>query len=296
MTAVRAAAFLLLPALFLAGPESRSEPERGAPAEFVSLEQVAPSVRTDIRYATAHNFTGAPVDGYREPRCLLTRDTAEALRRAQSVVLARGHTLKVYDCYRPQRAVDRFVAWASDPADRRTKAEFYPRVDKSRLIADGYLAERSGHSRGSTVDVTLVRLGPGGTPPGHPLLPSARTPGPPPPAPGDGVARGAAVPCHAPQAHRRPDSSVDMGTAYDCFDPLSHTLSPQVGAAQRANRLLLKGVLEAVGLVNLPQEWWHYTLRREPFPDTYFDFPVARSSLVADRGPQAGESGAARAR
>ncbi|AKL65199.1 D-alanyl-D-alanine dipeptidase [Streptomyces sp. Mg1] len=125
---------------------------------FVALAEVDPTIGQDVRYAGAHNFTGARVPGYEEPVCLLTRPAAEALRRAQRELLRSGYALKVYDCYRPQRAVDRFVRWARDEADQSTKAEFYPAVAKSRLIPDGYIAERSGHSRGSTLDVTLVRL------------------------------------------------------------------------------------------------------------------------------------------
>ncbi|MFF3860964.1 M15 family metallopeptidase [Streptomyces sp. NPDC002209] len=129
-----------------------------APPGFVALAEVDPTIGQDIKYATADNFTGAVVDGYEEPVCLLARPAAEALHRAQRELLPRGYSLTVYDCYRPQRAVDRFVRWAADPQDQSTKAEFYPDVDKERLIPDGYIAEKSGHSRGSTVDVTLVRL------------------------------------------------------------------------------------------------------------------------------------------
>ncbi|TDU79374.1 D-alanyl-D-alanine dipeptidase [Streptomyces sp. KS 21] len=129
-----------------------------APPGFVALAEVDPTIGQDIRYATADNFTGAVVDGYEEPVCLLARPAAEALRRAQRELLPRGYSLTVYDCYRPQRAVDSFVRWAADPQDQSTKAEFYPDIDKERLIPDGYIAEKSGHSRGSTVDVTLVRL------------------------------------------------------------------------------------------------------------------------------------------
>ncbi|MFF4321709.1 M15 family metallopeptidase [Streptomyces sp. NPDC001568] len=125
---------------------------------FVALRDVDPSVVEDIRYAGSRNFTGAVVDGYEEPVCLVARPVAEALRRAQRELLRAGYSLKAYDCYRPQRAVDRFVRWAGDAADQSTKAEFYPEVDKARLIPEGYIAARSGHSRGSTVDVTLVRL------------------------------------------------------------------------------------------------------------------------------------------
>jgi D-alanyl-D-alanine dipeptidase len=236
-----------------AGP-AVSGPE--APPPFVALRDVDPTVVQDIRYFTAHNFTGAPVDGYRRPECLLTRPAAEALRRVQAGLLRRGLSLKVYDCYRPQRAVDAFAAWAKDPRDLRTKAEFYPRVDKSRLFADGYIAARSGHSRGSTVDLTVVRLP---APPPRPYVPGEPL-----------------VPCYAPQSLRFPDGSLDMGTGFDCFDTLAHTLDPRVRGVQRAGRLLLKAAMQAQGFANLPQEWWHYTYGPEPFPDTYFDFPVGR--------------------
>ncbi|WP_327282377.1 MULTISPECIES: M15 family metallopeptidase [unclassified Streptomyces] len=215
-----------------AGPDAGA---RSAPRAFVALTEVDPTVGQDIRYATAHNFTGAVVDGYEEPVCLLARPAAEALRAAQRELLPRGYSLTVYDCYRPQRAVDRFVRWAADGQDQATKAEFYPDVDKARLIPDGYIAEKSGHSRGSTVDVTLVRL---------PL--------------------------------RRP---VDMGTAFDRFDPLSHTDAPGIAEAARANRDLLRGALSAQGFVNLPEEWWHFTFEPEAFADSSFDFPVAVASV-----------------
>ncbi|MEV7526610.1 M15 family metallopeptidase [Streptomyces sp. NPDC091371] len=133
-----------------------------APAGFVALREVDPSVRQDMRYAGARNFTGGVVDGYEEPVCLLARPAAEALRRAQRRLLRLGYSLRVYDCYRPQRAVDRFVRWAREPdgpEDAAAKAEFYPLVARERLIPEGYIAEKSGHSRGSTVDVTLEELG-----------------------------------------------------------------------------------------------------------------------------------------
>ncbi|MFJ6796020.1 M15 family metallopeptidase [Streptomyces sp. NPDC091268] len=153
MTAVA----VLLAALAVASPAAT--PGAAAPAPgFVALGRVDAGIGQDMRYATAGNFTGEVVDGYEEPVCLLARPAAEALRRAQREVARRGHSLMVYDCYRPRRAVDRFVRWARDLRDQRTKAEFYPRVSKDRLVAEGYIAERSGHSRGSTVDVTLVDL------------------------------------------------------------------------------------------------------------------------------------------
>jgi D-alanyl-D-alanine dipeptidase len=221
------------------------------PSGFVALDDVDPTILHDIRYRTQHNFVGQRIDGYREPLCILTRPAARALERAQAGLRSRGYGLKVYDCYRPQRAVDHFVRWARSD-DQRMKREFYPRVDKSRLFADGYIAERSGHSRGSTVDLTLVKL------------PARRQP----------RFTGELVPCYSKR--RYADNGVDMGTGYDCFDTLAHTADPRITGRARANRRLLKRTLERVGFENYENEWWHYTLRDEPYPDRYFDFPVAR--------------------
>jgi D-alanyl-D-alanine dipeptidase len=244
----------------LAGVAVPAPASAAAPAsEFVALSDVAPSILQDIRYATRHNFVGQRIDGYLEPTCILTRQAASGLRQAQAQVLRQGYTLKVYDCYRPQRAVDHFVRWAKDLADEKMKAEFYPNVEKDRLFEEGYIAEKSGHSRGSTMDLTLVKL-----PPRHqrPYLPGEPL-----------------KPCFAPQDQRFPDNMVDMGTGYDCFDPLAHTDNPAITGAARTNRDLLRTAMTAAGFRNLPEEWWHYTLNGEPFPDTYFDFPVSRCSL-----------------
>ncbi len=228
------------------------------PDGFAVLSDLDPAILTDIRYAGPHNFVGSPIAGYDQPLCILTRPAAEALVRARRAVAERGYTLKVYDCYRPQRAVDEFVAWAQDLGDQRMKPEFYPRVDKSTLFADGYIAERSGHSRGSTVDVTLVALPPAGSAP--------YTPGQP------------LVDCTAPQGIRFADDSIDMGTGYDCFDPLANTEDPRIGGEEAKNRRLLLDALTEQGFVNYDKEWWHFTFRPadsgEPYPDTYFDFPV----------------------
>ncbi|MFG2297960.1 M15 family metallopeptidase [Streptomyces sp. NPDC048603] len=215
----------------LPGPSVEPVPPPGG---FVALREVDPSVRQDMRYATERNFTGAVVPGYEEPVCLLTRPAAEALRRAQRGLLRRGYSLKVYDCYRPQRAVDRFVEWTSEPADPVVRARHHPRVDKARLVAEGYIAARSGHTRGSALDLTLT--GPDGR-------------------------------------------ALDMGTPFDFFDPLSHTDDPRVGGAVLARRQLLREVLEREGFENLPEEWWHFRLSDEPYPERYFDFPV-RSAAV----------------
>ncbi|MEG3630316.1 M15 family metallopeptidase [Streptomyces poriticola] len=259
-----AAALAALLAATAATPAAaRTGTDLKAPKDFVTLGSVAPTIMHEMRYTTRHNFVGDRIDGYRHPLCILTRATAEALRKAQLRLLRRGYSLKVYDCYRPQRAVDHFVRWAEDLDDRRMKAEFYPNVDKSRLFADGYIARRSGHSRGSTVDLTVVRL------PAQPTRPYL---------PGEPLA-----PCTAPQDQRFPDNSVDMGTGYDCFDTLSHALDPRIQGVPRASRLLLKNTLAAVGFTHLPEEWWHFTHCPETYPDTYFDFPVSRHSLTGRR-------------
>jgi D-alanyl-D-alanine dipeptidase len=240
-----------------AAARAAAEPE-APPGAFVSLRHAVPSILVDLRYRTTHNFVGRRIRGYREPECLLTRPTAEALAKVQAAVRRRGYTLKVYDCYRPQRAVDDFVAWAKRLRDTRTKAEFYPRVDKRRLFKEGYIAAQSGHSRGSTVDLTLVRR---------------------PPRRQERYERARQVDCAKPAGVRFGDNSIDMGTGYDCFDPLSHPFNGRVQGVQRRNRLRLRRVMLGEGFKPLPTEWWHFTLREEPFPETYFDFPVARSSL-----------------
>ncbi|MFE0134801.1 M15 family metallopeptidase [Streptomyces sp. NPDC059037] len=254
--AVTATALL---AVAVTSAPAHAKPEPKAPDGFVALRDVDPTIIQEMRYVTPHNFVGEPIDGYKKPMCILTEPAAKALHKAQRKLLREGYSLKVYDCYRPQRAVDQFVRWAEDLDDERMKAEFYPHVDKSRLFEDGYIAAKSGHSRGSTLDLTVVKL---------PALPTR------PYVPGEAL-----TPCYGPQDERFPDNSVDMGTGFDCFDTLSHTDDPRVTGEQRANRDLLRGTLTEVGFVNLPEEWWHFTYKPELFPDTYFDFPVARRSL-----------------
>ncbi|HOK05895.1 MAG TPA: M15 family metallopeptidase [Syntrophales bacterium] len=224
------------------------------PSQFVDITEVIPDVRLDIRYFGPHNFVGAPVDGYGAPKCLLTRQAAAALAKVQADLREFSLSLKIYDCYRPQRAVDHFVRWAKDVDDVKTKDEFYPTVDKRNLFKDGYIAARSGHSRGSTVDLTIVAVP---TPPQE-----TYTPGQP------------LFACHLPAEKRFRDNGIDMGTGFDCFHELSHPANPKLGLQQRLNRLLLKTIMEKHGFKNYDKEWWHFTLKDEPFPDTYFDFPV----------------------
>jgi zinc D-Ala-D-Ala dipeptidase len=228
-----------------------------APGQFVALDDVDRTIRQDMRYATTYNFVGRRIAGYREPVCLLTRRAARALRRAQADLRPRGYALKVYDCYRPTRAVAQFARWAENVADQRMKREFYPRVDKRRVFELGYVARRSGHSRGSTVDAGLVRL-PAKTQPRW-----------------DGRLRS----CTARYRRRFADNGVNMGTGYDCFDPRAHTFDSRITGRPHRNRLLLRRALERTGFAPYDGEWWHFTLRNEPYPEKYFNFPVARSSL-----------------
>jgi D-alanyl-D-alanine dipeptidase len=208
---------------------ARGKAERRPPS-FVDAASVAPGLLVEMRYATSHNFAGVPIDGYDKPICYLTRPAALALARVVKDLAADGLTLKVYDCYRPARAVAHFVRWARDLRDTRMKAEFYPQVNKSRLFRDGYIAEHSGHSRGSTVDLTLARRA-------------------------DGVA-------------------FDMGTPFDFFSPRSWPADRRVSEAAQANRKLLAHAMARRGFRPYDKEWWHFTLRHEPYSQTYFDFPV----------------------
>ncbi len=203
--------------------------------DFVDTRALIPDLVVEMRYAGHENFVGRPITGYDAPVCLLTQRAAAALANAQKVLGESGLGLKVFDCYRPTRAVADFAAWARDPQDQARKADYYPNVDKSQLFALGYIAERSGHSRGSTLDITLIDL-------------TTR-------------------------------AEVDMGSAYDLFDTRSWPTDQTVRPAQRANRLMLQSVMTANGFRPLAEEWWHFTLNDEPFPETYFDFPVARRSI-----------------
>lgn len=230
------------------------QPADGVPAEFVEVKELIPSIVLDLRYASPHNFIGRPIDGYEAAKCYLTREATLALKEVQTELEPFGLSLKIYDAYRPQRAVNHFVRWAKNLADTTMKREFYPAVEKKYLFRDGYIAERSSHSRGSTVDITIVPV----------PTPKQETY-----APGDTL-----CPCTRPAARRFKDNSLDMGAGYDCFDPLSWTANNAVSAQQRANRLLLKSVMEKHGFGNYPKEWWHFTLKNEPFPDTYFDFVI----------------------
>ncbi len=226
---------LLLIFLLCACPAAAAG-ERSLPDGFVYVEDVIPGVKVELRYISPHNFIGDRIDGYVEPKCILTKEAAKALGKVQEELKPFGLGLKIYDAYRPQRAVDHFVRWAKDLEDVRMKQEFYPDVDKANLFKEEYIADRSSHTRGSTVDLTIVALDP------QTLMPT--------------------------------DAELDMGSGFDFFGPQSWPDSSAVGPAHRAHRMLLQKVMEKHGFKPYPKEWWHFTLKNEPYPETYFNFPV----------------------
>ncbi len=227
---------------------------KNKPNDFIDIKQVIPTIQVEARYYTDNNFVGRRINGYLAPICLLTKQAALALERVQNQLIPMGLSLKVYDCYRPQMAVNDFAEWAEKADDTRMKTEYYPTIDsKLSLFQNGYIAYHSGHSRGSTVDLTIIPFGTN-----IPTYNPSRK----------------EVACTEPQAIRAPDNSLDLGTGFDCLSPISHPdnqmLSPQI----RANRLLLQTLMVNAGFKPLTTEWWHFTLNDEPYPKTYFDFPV----------------------
>ncbi len=200
------------------------------PPGFVNVGEYIIDLEIEVRYFGSNNFVGTPIDGYRAEKIYLTREAADALLRVQADLRQIGLGLKIFDGYRPQRAVDHFVRWAQDLSDNRMKQRFYPNVDKANLFRDGYIAERSGHSRGSTVDLTLVSQDTG--------------------------------------------RELNMGTRWDFFDPASWPSSEVVGRQPRANRMLLQIMMMKHGFLPLREEWWHFTLENEPYPETFFDFAI----------------------
>lgn len=203
------------------------------PEGFVYVTSVVLTVNVDLRYYSYNNFVGQRVDGYDSPKCILTTEAAEALKGVQDELKVFGLGLKIFDAYRPQQAVDHFVRWAEDLSDTLMKKEYYPNVDKKDLFKEGYIASKSGHSRGSTVDLTIVSID-----------------------------------------KEHPYQELDMGGSWDFFSEQSWPDYPDIVPAQRANRMLLKLVMEKYGFKPYDKEWWHFTLKDEPFPDTYFNFPI----------------------
>ena len=198
---------------------------------FVVLAEVVPDIIQEIRYYSTYNFVGDRIDGYEMPCALMTKEAAAALKEVSDEVVKHGYRLKIYDAYRPQKAVTNFVRWAENISDTRMKKYFYPEVDKTKLFSEGYIAEKSGHSRGSTVDLTLFDMNTG--------------------------------------------KELDMGGTFDYFGELSHPdYKGELTETQIKNRKFLREVMMKHGFKPLETEWWHFTLKNEPYPDTYFTFAV----------------------
>jgi D-alanyl-D-alanine dipeptidase len=248
-TRVRNRVLTLLISLVICGMASAEQ----RPANMVYLRTIDPSIEQDMRYAGAHNFTGHRLDGYDAAECLLSVDTAKALARVQAALRLQGYGLKVFDCYRPSRAVADMGRFATEPGDPR-KAEFYPRVDKQDFWRLGYVARVSGHSRGSTVDLTLT---------GPNALPAVQwTP------------LAAPIDCTAPYEQRWHDGALDMGTGFDCFDERAHTANPSINATAKENRQRLSNAMEKEGFSGYSKEWWHFTFGGEGAPKDVMDFPI----------------------
>ncbi|MCO5231819.1 MAG: M15 family metallopeptidase [Chitinophagales bacterium] len=204
--------------------------DKGLHSGFVDLKQMIPNLELDLRYKGNHNFVGRPIRGYEANKLFISREAAEALVKVQQELSKGGLGIKAFDAYRPQRAVQNFMEWALDIQDTVAKQEFYPDVDKRDLFKLGYIAEKSGHTRGSTIDLTIIDL----------------------------VTK----------------EEIDMGSAFDFFGIQSHHDYTQLSAEQIANRQKLRNIMEKYGFKTIEEEWWHYTLKNEPFPDTYFDFLI----------------------
>ncbi len=223
------------------------------PPGFVYLRDVDSSIAQDMRYATADNFTGRPLPGYGAGECVLRREAAEALKRVQADLVKENLSLKVYDCYRPTRAVRAMAAWAHDENDSAATKRFYPELQKRNLFRLGYIAAQSKHSTGTTVDLTLIRK------------PAAQA------AAFDPAARYGA--CTGPAAKRAPDNSIDMGTAFDCFDLRSYSGNREISAEQKRWRATLKDAMRRHGFANYFREWWHFSFTGAPEPRAY-DFAI----------------------
>lgn len=215
--------------LFL-GLNSCTSREENLPESFVYVQREIPDIIVDLRYFASNNFTGRPVVGYEKPVLIMSKKATQALAKVQKELKKKGYALKVFDAYRPQRSVTSFEVWAKDINDTIAKAEFYPEVDKRDLFTLGYIASKSGHTRGSTIDLSLVNLITG--------------------------------------------KDVDMGSPFDFFGTISHQDASQITVQQQANRLILKQAMLQFNFKEYQEEWWHFTLKDEPFPETYFDFVI----------------------
>ena len=205
------------------------------PSGFVLLSDYIPHIIQEIRYFTTYNFIGDRIDGYEEPCAILTKEAARALKTVSNEMMVQGYRLKIYDAYRPANAVKHFVLWGIEDTDVRMKPYFYPDLQKQELFAKGYIAKLSSHSRGSTVDLTLLDMATG--------------------------------------------KEVDMGSPFDYFSEKSHPDYKDITEEQYENRMKLQHVMVRNGFKPIDCEWWHFTLENEPYPDTYFEFPVSSAYL-----------------
>lgn len=223
------------------------------PDSFVYLYDIDPSVQVDLRYAGQDNFLGRKVNGYNTNKAvILTRQAAQALKKAQGIFNKDGFSIVVYDTYRPQRAVDNFVTWAKDVNDQKMKTHFYPRVNKAKLFELGYIFEKSSHTRGSTIDLSIIEL----KQKLHPIKAISRKLN-------DGF-----------KILYLDDGTLDMGSSFDLFDQVSHYDNELILPDHKLHRTYLKLVMESCGFKSYSEEWWHFTLANEPFSDKYYDFVV----------------------
>lgn len=223
---------------------------------FVYLHEIDPTILISLRYQDNENFVGKPVEGYKKPVVIMTKSTAEALKKVQDDVKKDGYKLVVYDAYRPQQAVNHFMRWSKDVEDQAKKTYYYPRINKADVFELGYVAERSGHSRGSTVDLTLIKEGENL----HAVQEKDRT-----------LLDGYTIKI-------LDDGTVDMGSSFDLFDTASHYENNLIEEKFKKLRTYLKNVMEKYGFRNSAEEWWHFTLRNESFPAnqdaSYFNFVI----------------------
>lgn len=240
-------------AVAVASSASIAQTRAALPEPFVYLSDIDSRIQQDMRYAGGNNFLGRPVKGYGAGQCILTRETALSLKKVQDALLKNNYSLKVYDCYRPAQGVRDFVTWSQDERDQKMKQQYYPDVDKSDLFDRGFISSRSMHSRGNTVDLTIV--------PANSTVP--------PFAEGSKL-----VACDKPAEQRLPDNSLDFGTGFDCFSSKSRTASSLIPETAQENRRMLVDAMAAEGFANYPKEWWHFGKRGAAMPEAY-NFPIS---------------------
>lgn len=223
--------------------------EKRMPDDFVNVEKEIGGIKKDIVYFSGDNFVGRKIKGYNEPVCLLTKSATESLKKVVNILHPMGLTLKLYDCYRPKSAVDDFISWSDEKDNPKIRSIFYPSINKKDILEYGYIAKKSSHSRGSTVDLTIIPIV---DDPDWIVLKSSKN----------------------KRKNTLPRELIDFGTRFDFFDEQSNFTYTDISAQAKSNRLLLRLLMENAGFKGLNTEWWHFTLINEPYPDTYFDFPV----------------------